>query len=181
MRWIRPWISDCLPAPSTMVVFSLSTVIRLALPRSSIFTFSSLIPRSSVISLPPVRIAMSSSIALRRSPNPGAFTPAACRVPRSVLTTSAARGSPSTTSAVRSDRRVAHDSLWIHHGIGELLQARHDRLQRLVDPALDAHRVRPGRHVAEAFAEDRLREGGGRRGSVTRDVRGLRRDLADHL
>jgi hypothetical protein len=36
--------------------------------RSSSFTFSSLMPRSSVIALPPVRIAMSSSMALRRSP-----------------------------------------------------------------------------------------------------------------
>ena len=36
--------------------------------------FSSLIPRSSKMALPPVTIAMSSSMALRRSPKPGAFT-----------------------------------------------------------------------------------------------------------
>jgi len=40
-------------------------------PMSSSLMFSSLIPRSSLISLPPVSTAMSSSIALRRSPKPG--------------------------------------------------------------------------------------------------------------
>ena len=66
-----------LPAPSMIVVLSLSIVTCLAWPRSSSLTFSSLMPRSSVIALPPVRIAMSSSIALRRSPKPGALTAAA--------------------------------------------------------------------------------------------------------
>ena len=51
-----------------IVVLSLSIVIFFALPRSSILRFSSLIPRSSVIALPPVRIAMSSSMAFLRSP-----------------------------------------------------------------------------------------------------------------
>ncbi len=37
---------------------------------------SSLMPRSSLMTLPPVRVAMSSSIALRRSPKPGALTAA---------------------------------------------------------------------------------------------------------
>ena len=62
-------------------------------------TFSSLMPRSSAIAVPPVRIAMSSSMALRRSPKPGAFTAAIFRPPRSLLTTSVARASPSTSSA----------------------------------------------------------------------------------
>src|SRR5215472_17175365 len=75
-------------------------VIFLARPRSSIFTFSSLMPRSSVMALPPVRIAMSSSMALRRSPNPGAFTAAQWSVPRSLFTTRVARASPSTSSAM---------------------------------------------------------------------------------
>src|SRR6516165_3636436 len=42
---------------------------------------------------------MSSSIALRRSPNPGALTAATFKPPRSLLTTSVARASPSTSSA----------------------------------------------------------------------------------
>ena len=45
---------------------------------------------------------MSSSIALRRSPKPGAFTAQAFRVPRSLLTTSVARASPSTSSEISS-------------------------------------------------------------------------------
>src|SRR6516162_8208250 len=45
---------------------------------------------------------MSSSIALRRSPNPGALTAATLRPPRSLLTTSVARASPSTSSAMTS-------------------------------------------------------------------------------
>jgi hypothetical protein len=39
---------------------------------------------------------------LRRSPNPGAFTAAALNVPRILFTTSVARASPSTSSAMIS-------------------------------------------------------------------------------
>ena len=45
---------------------------------------------------------MSSSMALRRSPKPGAFTAATFRPPRSLLTTSVAIASPSTSSAMIS-------------------------------------------------------------------------------
>src|SRR6516225_3950940 len=45
---------------------------------------------------------MSSSIALRRSPNPGALTAATFRPPRSLLTTKVANASPSTSSATIS-------------------------------------------------------------------------------
>ncbi len=100
---MRPSIVDVLPAPSMIVVLSLSTTTFLALPRSSSVMFSSLMPRSSVIALPPVRVAMSSSMALRRSPKPGAFTAAVCSVPRSLLTTRVARASPSTSSATISN------------------------------------------------------------------------------
>ncbi len=93
------------PAPSMMVVFSLSMVIFLAVPRSSSFRFSSLRPRSSVTALPPVRMAMSSSMALRRSPKPGAFTAAMLRVPRILFTTRVASASPSTSSAMISSGR----------------------------------------------------------------------------
>ena len=54
------------------------------------------------MSWPPVRMAMSSSMALRRSPKPGAFTAATFRPPRSLLTTSVASASPSTSSAMIS-------------------------------------------------------------------------------
>src|SRR5229473_3547034 len=63
-------------------------------------------PRSSAIIWPPVRIAMSSSIALRRSPNPGALTAATLRPPRNLLTTSVASASPSMSSATISNGRA---------------------------------------------------------------------------
>ncbi len=66
---------------------------------------SSLMPSSSAITLPPVRIAMSSSIAFRRSPKPGAFTATHWSVPRILLTTSVASASPSTSSAMRMNGR----------------------------------------------------------------------------
>ena len=62
--------------------------------------FSSFRPISSVITSPLVRIAMSSSIRLRRSPNPGALTATPVKVPRSLFTTSVASDSPSTSSAM---------------------------------------------------------------------------------
>ena len=65
---MRALMSSFLPAPSMIVVLSLSMMIFLARPRSVSVTFSSLMPRSSKIALPPVRMAMSSSMALRRSP-----------------------------------------------------------------------------------------------------------------
>ena len=64
--------------------------------------FSSLRPISSVMTSAFVRIAMSSSIRLRRSPKPGALTATPVKVPRSLLTTSVARDSPSTSSAMIS-------------------------------------------------------------------------------
>ena len=54
---------------------------------------------------PPVRIAMSCSIALRRSPNPGALTATLVNVPRILFTTSVASASPSMSSAI--DRPAA--------------------------------------------------------------------------
>ena len=82
------------------MVLSLSTVMRLARPRSVSFTFSSLMPISSEITWPPVRIEISSSMALRRSPNPGALMAVTLSVPRSLLTTRVAKASPSTSSAM---------------------------------------------------------------------------------
>ena len=43
---------------------------------------------------------MSSSIALRLSPKPGALTAQTCKVPRNLLTTNVANASPSTSSAM---------------------------------------------------------------------------------
>jgi hypothetical protein len=49
-----------------------------------------------------VRIARSWSIALRRSPKPGALTAAETKRPRILLTTSVDSASPSTSSAITS-------------------------------------------------------------------------------
>ena len=73
-----------------------------AVPIMSRVTPSNLRPTSSEITWPPVRTAMSWSIALRRSPNPGAFTATELKVPRILLTTRVAKASPSTSSATMS-------------------------------------------------------------------------------
>ncbi len=88
-----------------MVVLSLVMITRLAVPSRSSVTFSSFRPTSSLMTWAPVRIAMSCSIALRRSPKPGALTAAALNVPRILLTTSVASASPSTSSAMISSGR----------------------------------------------------------------------------
>ena len=58
---------------------------------------------------------MSASMALRRSPKPGALTATDLKVPRTLLTTRVARASPSTSSAM-IDQRLA--------GLHDLLQQR---------------------------------------------------------
>ncbi len=54
---------------------------------------------------------MSSSMALRRSPKPGALTAATLRVPRILLTTRVARASPSTSSAMMRSGLAGLDDL----------------------------------------------------------------------
>ena len=71
---------------------------------------------------------MSCSIALRRSPKPGALTAAALNVPRILLTTSVARASPSTSSAMMTQRLAG-----LHHGFERRQQRLHRRDLRLVD------------------------------------------------
>jgi len=56
-----------------------------ALPRRSSVTFSSFQADVSVMTCPPVKIAMSCSMALRRSPNPGAFTDTERKVPTDLV------------------------------------------------------------------------------------------------
>ncbi len=93
-------MSDFFPDPLTIVLFSLSTLTLFADPRSLSFTFSSLIPRSSEITCPPVRIAISSNIAFLLSPNPGALTATTFNPPLSLFTTKVAKASPSTSSDI---------------------------------------------------------------------------------
>ena len=87
-------------APSIIMVSSFPTSIFFACPRSSILTPSRVKPTSSEITVPPVRIAISSSIAFLLSPKPGALTATALIVPRILFTTNVARASPSSSSAI---------------------------------------------------------------------------------
>ena len=96
----RAWIASEAPAPSTMVVVSFVTTTFAARPNWPICVDFNSKPKSSVINSPPVKIAISSSIALRRSPNPGAFTATALKVPRSLFIINVAAASPSTSSAI---------------------------------------------------------------------------------
>ena len=100
---ILPAIASLSPAPSTITVFSFWTLTDLARPSCSIVVSLSSSPTSSEITVPPVRIAISSSIAFLLSPYPGAFTATTLNVPLSLLITSVVRASPSTSSAMISN------------------------------------------------------------------------------
>ena len=106
MRLTRLAIASVLPAPSTITVLSLSTVTFEAWPSAAIVASLSSRPRSSVITVAPVNTAMSSSIALRRSPKPGALTATTLKVPRILLRTSVGSASPSTSSAIIKSGRL---------------------------------------------------------------------------
>lgn len=93
-------ISDFFPAPQIMVVVSLFAMIDFARPSSEIETFSSFIPSSSDITVPPVRIAISRSISLRLSPKPGALTASTLRTPLSLLSIIVVSASHSIFSAI---------------------------------------------------------------------------------
>ena len=93
-------VSSDLPAPSTMMVFSLSTFTWRARPSWSIVVSFSSRPSSSEITWPPVRIAISRSISFLLSPKPGAFTPTQVKVPRSLLRIRVVSASPSISSAI---------------------------------------------------------------------------------
>ena len=102
MEAMRALISSESPAPSTITVFSLSIFTWRAEPSMSMVASFSSRPSSSVMTWPPVRMAISCSISLRRSPKPGAFTATQVNVPRSLFSTRVARASPSTSSAMMS-------------------------------------------------------------------------------
>jgi hypothetical protein len=73
------------PAPSTSVVSSFLTTAFFTRPSMSIVTLSSLMPSSSLMNCPPVRIAMSSRTALLLSPKPGALTAQTLRPARRLV------------------------------------------------------------------------------------------------
>ena len=81
----------------------------------------------------------------------------------------------------RGDGRDARDVLLARDLVGLRLQVLDDRLDGLLDAALEPHRVRAGRDVLQALANDRLGEHGRGRGAVAGDVVRRRRDLAHEL
>ena len=72
-------------------------------------------------------------------------------------------------------------SRWSLVGLDSDLELGDDRRDRLVDAALEAHRVVPGGDHLGALGEDRAGEHGGGRGAVAGDVGGLAGDLLHHL
>ena len=90
------------PPPSTIVVSSLVTVTRRAVPSTSRPTSDSLSPTSADTTSAPVTIARSWMNALRRSPKNGDLTAATVNVLRIALTTRVDSASPSTSSATIS-------------------------------------------------------------------------------
>ena len=93
-------ISSFFPTPLTKVVLSLSISTFSQVPSISKVVFSILKPLSSETTVPPVNIAISSSIAFLLSPNPGALTAAIFKDPLILFTTNVASASPSTSSAI---------------------------------------------------------------------------------
>ena len=100
MALTRSAMLSLLPLPPAMMVLSLEMVTLSAVPHISSVACSSFRPFSSEITIPPVRIAISSSIALRRSPKPGALTAQIFSPARRRFTTSVVRASLSTSSAI---------------------------------------------------------------------------------
>ena len=95
---------------------------------------------------------MSCSIALRRSPKPGALTAATLRPPRSLLTTSVASASPSMSSAMISSGRPD-----LHHGFEDRQHRLQVRQLLLVDQdvrviQLDDHLLGVGDEVGAEVA-----------------------------
>src|SRR5688572_53990 len=151
--WLmRPLMASASPAPSTIVVLSLATTTRRARPSCESCVFSSLTPVSSVMTSPPVRIAMSSSLRLQRSPKPGAFTATPVNVPRSLFTTSVARASPLDVLGDDQQRIARLDDLLEHR---EQIADRADLRVRDEDVGILEDRLHPllvGDHVGRDVA-----------------------------
>ena len=65
--------------------------------------------------------------------------------------------------------------------LGDLLQFRNGGFHRLVDPALEVHRVHAGGHILHAFGDDRLCEHGSGGGAVAGHIGSLAGHFLHHL
>src|SRR5580698_153069 len=82
---------------------------------------------------------------------------------------------------VRGDRADLRNRLRILAGFGELLQLLGGRADRLVDAALQVHRVDTRRYGLQTLTDDRLRENGGGGGAIAGFVGGVGSDFLHHL
>src|SRR5712664_110285 len=82
---------------------------------------------------------------------------------------------------VRGDRADLRNRFRIFAGLGELLELFRGRNDRLVDAALQIHRIRTRSHRFQALADDGLREHGGGGGAVTGFIGSIRRHFPHHL
>ena len=89
-----------LPAPLMIVVSSLVAITFAAEPSTSSPTSSSFKPLSFETTVASVKIAISSIISLRRSPNDGAFNTNELNTPFNLFKTRSDNASPSTSSAI---------------------------------------------------------------------------------
>ena len=96
------------------------------------------------------------------------------------LSMTSAMISPTSGSAALMDGD-GRDLLAVVDRARLLLELGDDRLDALLDAALDAHRVGAGADVLEALGDDGLGEHDGGRGAVAGDVVGLGRDLLEEL
>jgi hypothetical protein len=103
---------------------------------------------------------MSSSIALRRSPKPGALTAATLRPPRSLLTTSVASASPSTSSAMMTSGfevyTTASSSGSRGNGPADALNNRGVGDERSAFDKIPQCRIERHNHLAFSFAHHAL-------------------------
>jgi len=83
--------------------------------------------------------------------------------------------------AVGRDGADLRDFLRGGGGLGGLLELLDQGVHRLVDAALQVHRVHAGGHILHAFAHDGLGQHGGGGGAVTGVVGGLGSHFLDHL
>ena len=88
------------PDPLIIVVKSFSEITFAAEPRTSSPTSSNFSPLSSDTTVASVKIAISSMISFRRSPNAGALSTNELNAPLSLLSTNSDSASPETSSAI---------------------------------------------------------------------------------
>jgi len=95
-------INDLFPIPSIIMVSSLVIKTYLHSPKTEVSAFSKVSPISSLITVPPVKTAISFKIAFLLSPKAGAFTAQTFNPPLNLFTIRVAKASLSTSSHINN-------------------------------------------------------------------------------